>query len=281
MSGVSERGIQVAKIGEILAITPSGDATFSARLSGFGAETVGCAVRAAVGTVSGKALHALHACFVRPVPTDRPSEFAVSVLSDGRRFARRRVEARDGDRVLFDATLSFAAPGEGAAFLEVPRDPETPAPEALPSFEEVMRSEGWEDDDDGQPVDWRWIGRPWEPEEDATSVYRAWVRPMLPLPADDHGLHAGAIAYLADYHSHWPVARRLGGFFDASLYTSLDQSIWYHQPPLWDDWCLLTSRAVVAEGGRSLGHRTLHDRAGRLLATMAQEALVPRPDAAT
>lgn len=71
------------------------------------------------------------------------------------------------------------------------------------------------------------------------------------------------------------MARKLGGPFDAMGFTSLDQSVWIHRDLPWDDWWLLTSWTDQAHAGRSLGHRTLRTRDGLLVASMAQEAMIP------
>lgn len=267
MSRAIERSIE-----GIVRVEPEGEDRFRATLSGFGAVTLAASVLAAGTTVEAKSLHSLHACFLRPVAADQPARIDVARPSDGRRIARRRVAVSSGGRLACEAMMSFAAAREGFTFQESRFDPDTPEPDDLPTFEEVHRSEGWEVDD--SPIDWRWIGRPWDPEPGAASRYAAWVRPMRALP-DDEATHAAALAYLADYHSHWPVARKLGAHFEPIHFTSLDQTLWFHRPPRWDDWCLLTSEAPIGHGGRSIGHRTLHDRNGQLLATMCQESLIP------
>ena len=152
---------------------------------------------------------------------------------------------------------------------------EVPAPEELPSDREVARTEGWEWDDDFERViEMRWCGRPWALETSAAdSRYQAWVRPCAP-PRSAAGRAAG-IAFTSDYHSHWPVARKLGGPFDTTGFTSLDQSVWIHREDPWDDWWLFTSWTDQGHAGRSLGHRTLRTRSGRLVASMAQEAMIP------
>jgi acyl-CoA thioesterase-2 len=71
------------------------------------------------------------------------------------------------------------------------------------------------------------------------------------------------------------VARWLGGSTEGQLYTSLDQSLWLHRDLPWNDWWHLTTEGVVAHGGRALTRRSLHSRDGRLVATMAQEQLIP------
>ena len=73
------------------------------------------------------------------------------------------------------------------------------------------------------------------------------------------------------------VARWLGAFGEPRFYTSLDQSLWLHRDLAWDDWWHLETEGVVAHGGRALTRRALHARDGRLVATMAQEQLIPSP----
>ena len=126
----------------------------------------------------------------------------------------------------------------------------------------------------------RWCGKPWlldGPSED--SRYHAWVRPAAlssnSASAASVAGRAAGIAFTSDYHSHWPVARKLGSSFDTTDFTSLDQSVWVHRGDPWDDWWLLTSWTEQGHAGRSLGHRTLRTRDGRLVASMAQEAMIP------
>jgi len=261
-------------LAEILRVEPIGEGAFEARVTGFGAETMGCAALAAARTCEGRALHSVQACFLRPAPADEPLRLDVAELSSGRRLARRRVTVRHGGRVLLELLASFAAPAEGVAFQDLLADSDVPAPDALPPEAEVARAEGWSDWYHG-PLEFRWVGRPWDPAPDDTgSRYVAWVRPRLPL-GDDRALHAAAVVYASDYHSHWPVARKLRAHYEPQGYTSLDQVVWLHEPVHWDDWWLLASEAVVARGGRALGHRTLYTGDGRLVASMSQEALIP------
>jgi acyl-CoA thioesterase-2 len=116
---------------------------------------------------------------------------------------------------------------------------------------------------------------PWDvPQHGAPSRYQGWVRSRTPLP-DGPGFRAAALAFLSDVHSHFPVARRLGGSFEPVGYTSLDQTLWIHRDLAWDDWWLATSESDVAHAGRALTRRSLHTRDGRLVATMVQEQLIP------
>jgi acyl-CoA thioesterase-2 len=265
----------------VLELERSGDDRFTARLDGFGGVTLGCAVLAAA-LASERALHSFHAYFLRAVPTDHPVVFAVERLRDGRRFSHRRVALRAGDALVLELLASFAEAGSGLEAQDVTLDPATPAPETLPSEAEIAEREGWKPGEPGPlggPLEWRWVdGTPWSVGAGprTRSRYGAWVRPRFPLPRE-RAWHAAALAFLADYHSHMSVARWLGAFGEPRFYTSLDQSLWLHRDLAWDDWCHLETEAVVAHGGRALTRRALHARDGRLVATMAQEQLIPGP----
>ncbi|MCZ6782757.1 MAG: thioesterase family protein [Proteobacteria bacterium] len=261
-------------LAELLAIEPAGDDCFTANLQGgFGGLTLGCATLAAARTCAERSLHSLHVYFLRPVPLEKPVELRVERVKDGRRLAHRRVRVEDDGVLLCELAASFAAAADGVEFQEAGFDPQTPSPGELPTEEEVARREGW-DDWGRAPLEWRWVGAPWQPISAAeSSAYRAWVRPRLSLHGD-RGLQAATLAFLSDYHSHWPVVRRLGGTFEPDGFTSLDTVLWLHRDLPWDDWRLLASEADVAHGGRSFTRRKLYQRDGRLVASMAQEALV-------
>lgn len=264
---------------ELLRLEPRGDGVFTTVLEGFqglsfGGETLGCATLAAARTCEDRPLHSLHACFLRRVPAGVPIELRVERLSDGRRLARRRVSIEDGGRLLCEFLMSFAAPSPGFEHQDASVDPAIPQPEELPSDTEVAEAEGWEFWGPGA-LELRWVGSPWRPEPTGEpSRYVSWARSRWPLPAD-RGLHVAAVAFLSDHHSHWPVARRRGSDFEPMGYTSLDTIVWMHRDLPWDDWRLLVSESDVSHAGRALTRRQLYTRDGRLVASMAQEALIP------
>jgi acyl-CoA thioesterase-2 len=188
---------------------------------------------------------------------------------------------RSDGQLVCEALASFAAVASGLDAQDDLLDAAGPPPEELPTEQEVARAEGLTLEGPGPfggPLEWRWIdGTPWRLDGPASgSRYGAWVRPRFPLP-DERVWHAAALAFLADYHSHLSVARWLGASSAPVGYTSLDQSLWVHRDLGWDDWWHLTTEGVVAHGGRALTRRALHTRDGRLVATMAQEQLIPPP----
>ena len=97
---------------------------------------------------------------------------------------------------------------------------------------------------------------------------------MLP---DDHLLHACVLAYLSDIGTG---LAKLPPHDPPWWGPSLDHAVWFHHPGRMDEWVLVDLVPMAAAGGRGFYTGTVHDRDGRLLATIAQEhvmrAQVPR-----
>ena len=262
-------------LGEVLEVRPRGEGEFAAQLDGFGGITLGCAARAAALTCPGRDAHSIHAHFLRPVATEGPTRFHVEVVREGRRFAHRRVLVFAGEKLACELFVGFTSEADGPSYQEADLPADVPAPETLESDATTWRRENWDDTPTDEPLEWRWVGVPWDPAEtEPGSLYRGWVRPRFALP-DEPAAHVGAIAFLADYHSHIPIARKIGGPYDSnSGFTSLDQTVWIHRAVPWEDWWLATSESDIAHGGRAMTRRTLHTRSGQLVASMTQEVLL-------
>jgi acyl-CoA thioesterase-2 len=267
-------------LADVLRVERVKDGLYRAALEGhgpraFGGDALARAALAAAADCEGKALHALHACFLAAIPGERSLQFHVDPLSDGRRLARRRVQLRDGERLLCELVASFAAPGDGATWPGPTPQDDIPPPEALPSDVELARSEGWGEENLG-PVEMRRAGPGWPftpADPRAPARWLGWVRPRTPLP-DDPRAHLAALVYLSDWCSHWGVEKRLGPAFEGSAFASLDHALWLHGPARWDDWLRIETASDVAAAGRALTRRTLHARDGRPVASVAQEAIL-------
>jgi acyl-CoA thioesterase-2 len=260
-----------------LRIEPVRDGVFQARLGGwegrsFGGATLGCATVAASQGCEGRALHSLHAYFLRPVPPEVAIEFHVEKLSEGRRLAHRRVQVRFEGRLLCEMTASFATAQEGPAYQDALMDRDVPAPETLMPDVELAKIAGWEGDP--PPVEWRWIEYPELPlRAGEAPVCRGWARPRAPLP-DDPGLHAAALVYLSDWASQGAVQRRYPDRFAPERFVSLDHAVRLHRPARWDRWLLITARSDVAASGRAFTRREVYDPSGALVASIDQEGLI-------
>jgi acyl-CoA thioesterase-2 len=55
---------------------------------------------------------------------------------------------------------------------------------------------------------------------------------------------------------------------------SLDHALWYHRPLRMDDWLLYAMDSPSASGSRGMSRGHIFNRAGELVASVAQESLM-------
>jgi acyl-CoA thioesterase-2 len=280
-------------LAELLALDASGPASFRTRCGdanahgrAFGGQILGQALMAAARTAPpGRACSAMQFMFLQGTLPDQALELQVTALQDGKRFASRHVRGvQSGDRLVFDAQVSFALATEGAPAHAVPprvalEDPETlPTLDQLPPAwgESVQRAVGYLlrvkpvlDFRFAAPPDRLRLALP-EPR------LRFWVKVSERLP-DDPSLHAAAFAYLSDWWLNFPAsgghqaeAEALGGLYVASL----NHALWLHRPLRADQWLHFDSASPVAANGRGLSIAQVHDRSGMLVASATQECVM-------
>jgi acyl-CoA thioesterase II len=256
----------------------------------FGGAVVAQSALAAGRTVDPqRRLHSLHAYFLRPGDASLPTEYRVAPVRDGASYTTRQVTAEQDGRTTLLLTASFAVPEDGWEH-QVP-ELDVPGPEELPPPEESMAGL------DG-PVG-RWLQtlprrHPFEfrlagelPRaaagrgESAPPAQRFWLRSRTPLP-DEPLLHACAATYASDMlllsTALAPHATMVGAADVAAA--SLDHAVWFHAPFRADDWLCYDQESSRAAGGRGLCSGRLFDRAGRLVATVAQEGMIRRRNGA-
>jgi acyl-CoA thioesterase-2 len=243
----------------------------------FGGFVAAQAVMAAGRTVAAGFLHSLHAYFLRPGRHDLPIRYEVDRIRDGRSFTTRRVVAQQGGEAIFNLAASFVRPEPGIAH-QSPM-PEAPAPETMPD---------WEDERArilGDPARRRPDGpvevRICDPDDPNPGVRlpprrRVWMRPRGTLP-DDPRVHAAVLVYATDRTLLGTAARPHGLPWGHRIGASLDHAVWLHHAPRFDGWVLFASESPVAHEARGLILGALYDRAGRRIATVAQEGLIRVP----
>jgi acyl-CoA thioesterase-2 len=187
----------------------------------------------------------------------------VSRDRDGRSFSARRVEALQHGKAIFTMAASFHVDEESGDWSGVPlRD--VPSPEELEALgDHRIRS-------DDVLMEMRTIDP--APDDLATQVSSRfiWARTREQLP-DDRVLHAGAVVYLSDMSTGFaeldvPGLPRGG--------SSLDHTVYFHRPARADEWMFMALEPVSAAGARGVYRGSVHDRSGRLLATLVQENLM-------
>lgn len=250
----------------------------------FGGQVLGQALSAAAQTVvADRPVHSLHGYFIRAGDLRRPIVYSVDRLRDGKSFSTRRVDAVQEGEAIFSLEASFQVEEEG--FEHQDAMPEVPPPEALRSERELALALA-----DRLPAAFRAIAtaerpieiRPVEPRNPLkpTAVEprrHLWVRASDPL-ADDAALHRYMLAYASDFSFLGTALDPHGVSWltPGMQVASLDHAMWFHRPFRFDDWLLYSVDSPSASGGRGLVRGRFFDRAGRLVASCAQEGLIRR-----
>ena len=258
----------------------------------FGGQVLGQALSAAQATLTrARDAHSLHAYFLRAGDIEHPIVYDVDRTRDGGSFSVRRVTAIQHGKVIFFCAASFQDPEESAhhqlSMPEVPAPEDiTPAP-AIP--EQVLSTlptkvQRWLDR--SGPFEFRHVYPRDELNPPKRPPYQqVWFR-LAEKVGDAPELHRALLAYASDFHLLGTATFPHG----ISYYTpnvqmaSLDHALWFHRPFRADDWLLYSIDSPSAQGSRGLARGLIYDRAGRLVASTAQEGMIRvvggRPEAA-
>jgi acyl-CoA thioesterase-2 len=158
-----------------------------------------------------------------------------------------------------------------------------PPPEGLPEIAEVMSAipsmpqlvRAWYERE--RPIEIRPVnmGRRFSSADAGETGFQVWIRTTGPLP-DDPAIHRCVLAYASDLTlldtSLVPHGRSV--LEEAIQAASLDHALWFHRPFRADEWLLYAQDTPSASGARGFARGLVYDRAGRLVASVAQEGLV-------
>lgn len=245
----------------------------------FGGQVAGQALVAAGRTVEReRAVHSLHAYFIRGGDPSAPIVYTVDRVRDGRSFSVRRVVAIQHGEPIFTLSASFqldqGGREHGAAM------PEVPAPESLPTLAE--RLDGFPELQRRRlplPFDLRYVDDPpWRQRASGPRVEggnRVWMRATGTLP-DDPLVHVCALTFASDLTLLDAVLLRQGVAWglDPIFGASLDHAMWFHRPFRTDEWFLYDSESPSASGSRGLAAGRIFTRDGGHVATVMQEGLL-------
>jgi len=250
----------------------------------FGGQVIGQAMVAASRTVEGRTPHSLHAYFLLPGDMAAPIVYEVDRIRDGGSFSARRVQAIQHGRPILSMIASFQVPQEGLEH-HAPM-PEVPPPEALKSTNALV-PEWLATAGEVHPriqasltrhpaVEFRPV-YPWNPlAPEVTQPRQAiWFRIGQTLP-DDPMLHRCLLAYASDFNLIGTALRPHGkSWYSPDMQVaSLDHALWFHRDARVDDWLLYSMDSPSAQGTRGMARGLIYDRAGRLVASVAQEGLM-------
>ncbi|MEO8224200.1 MAG: acyl-CoA thioesterase II [Gammaproteobacteria bacterium] len=247
----------------------------------FGGQVLGQALAAASRTVDDRAVHSLHAYFLKRGDVQAPIIYEVDRARDGGTFSNRRVVAIQHGEQIFNMTASFQTAESGLEHQVAM--PQVPPPASLKNMETLAREFAgelpermkrflsWERPIDVRPVDpHQFLFR-----DSRVPVKQLWMKTVEGLPADSF-LHQALLAYISDYELIGTVTlpHGLHASRDGLQLASLDHAMWFHRPVRVDEWLLFALDSPAAAGGRGLARGYVFNEAGALIATLAQEGLI-------
>lgn len=247
----------------------------------FGGQILAQSLLAACQTVEGRLPHSLHGYFLRAGDHEAPVVYQVDRTRDGRSFSSRRVQAIQHGRPIFTFAASFQVEEEGLEHQFTM--PEVAPPDAAEPVEQ-LRSEDFEK----LPVNLqRWLDRfgPFEfrvlrggdPKDHAPRppFKDLWFRLHGDFE-DDPVMNRALLAYVSDFHlvGTATLPHGISWLRDRLMVASLDHAMWFHREFSLGDWLLYTCDSPNSGGGRGLSRGMIYDRAGRLVASTAQEGVI-------
>ena len=234
----------------------------------FGGQVAAQAARAASLTVpDDRSIHSLHGYFLRAGQADRPTILHVDRDRDGRSYSGRHVAARQDGEVIMSLLVSFHVDEDGPEY-PVRRDPRGGS---------GARGRARAADRRRRTGRCSTCGSPGAASPAAPRVARrtsSGPAPAVRSPTTGSCTRACSPTSPTSApasRSCRPPTRQWWG-------PSLDHAVWFHHPARMDDWVLVDLVPGAAAGARGFYTGTVHDRSGRLLATIAQEHVM-RPHA--
>jgi acyl-CoA thioesterase-2 len=248
----------------------------------FGGQVLGQALSATQATLAqARSAHSLHAYFLKAGDIEAPIVYQVDRTRDGGSFSVRRVTAIQHGQPIFFLAASFQKQEDGAEH-QVSM-PEVPAPEdiepapAVPA--EVMATlptkiQRWLSR--GGPFEFRHVYPRDELNPPKRPPYQqVWFR-LSERVGDSAELHRALLAYASDFHLLGTATFPHGiSYYKPNVQmASLDHALWFHRAFRADEWLLYSIDSPSAQDGRGLARGQIFDRAGRLVASTAQEGLI-------
>lgn len=206
-----------------------------------------------------RAPQSLHAYFIKGGRIGVDVTYTVEPTRDGRSFDTRRVTAVQDGAPIFEMLASFHSPEPTLDW----QHPFTPGLELSDATTVMAPQEAWVDHFEcrvapGAGADW--------PEQPF------WFRSRERVE-DDPLLRACALTFISDMgmvDSARPPGHQQPGPGGAA---SLDHALWLHRPVDPNDWHCYDATGVSHSDARGMAFGAIHDQAGRLVASVAQESL--------
>lgn len=248
----------------------------------FGGQVFAQSLDAAIQTVdSDRKAHSIHGHFLRAGDINRPIVFDVTELRTGKSFATRHVMASQGEKTIFQATVSFQTPEAGLTHQQ-------PSPTPFPR--DAMQSEEGYGEQVRQyraemhrlrPTDFsalEILGN-FRQDLDSPEIHSPsqalWVKANGEIQANSND-HRLVLAFMSDMHllttalqAH-PYTFACGKVQQASL----DHTVWFYDDINVCEWLYYDMHSPVSAGARGLNHGYFYTEKGKLVAAATQEGLI-------
>ncbi len=243
----------------------------------FGGQVIAQAMVAADRTVDDeKAVHSLHAYFLRAGDETKALHFRVHRDFDGRSISNRRVVVRQDDKVIFNLTASFQKPAEGLHH-QIPMPDVLPPEECEGAMEWLARNPDIPD----ERLERMSMPRPFEVRNskplsnERTMQQYQWIKAVAPMP-DQPLVHQAALGFASDMGllSTGMLPHGLNWATRGLFSTSLDHAMWFHGDFRMDEWICYVMHSDWTGGARSHNRGMLFTRDGRLIASAVQEGMM-------
>ena len=227
-----------------------------------------------------RCVNSIHASFLRPGDIEKPLEFEVEHLRDGRSFSQRSVRVTQEGKEISRSLISFHISEPGLDY-QAAAMPEVPGPESF-SFsysdflEEANDLEPRSARNRVRPIELRYVNPPDNrPRASTAEPQLMWTRITEPL-GDEPWRHQAGLAYISDVSLIDQIALPHGRRWDDPelTTTSLDHAMWFHLPASANEWLLFEQQPEGTGRGRGLARGRFFDTAGRLVALCVQEGLM-------
>lgn len=247
----------------------------------FGGQVIAQALASAYATVDDRLCHSLHAYFIRPGDPGSPVLYQVDRSRDGGSFTTRRVVAIQHGKQILNMSCSFHIAEEG--WHHQAQMPDVPEPDSLTSLAdrriavaeripEAKRAEFLRP----RPIEIKEVvERDMFDPEPVEGPGHLWFRLPSAKGASPQLQHC-FLAYASDMYLLGMSLRHhgLSIFRGDAMIASLDHALWFHGETTFEDWHLYTLESPWTGNARGFNRGMIFDRAGRLVASVAQEGLL-------
>ena len=226
----------------------------------YGGMVLAQTIVAAGRTVPERGVHSLSQMFLRAGRADVPLTFRCTPLYDGRRYSMLEVSVLQNDEVISHAQVGLTRGADGP-------DRHEPAIARAAIEDTVDRDVLFARDRAGdQPVEVRVVA---DRATDPTPSLETYVKPNGALP-EDPLLHQAFMAWVSDrgfMRTAWKPHDADSDYRGATL----DHSIWFHRPVVFDDWHMYAMHSPSLADGRGLILGSMHAPDGTHVASTAQQ----------